>query len=134
MTPRKQKPLETCIYCGVTGSNFSREHVLSEALGHFKGAQTLRCVCSDCNAYFANSLELGVYRDSNEAVLRLVHGIKSPVGALQLGTDRTTLRSLRYGNSNHVLAATTTSHIQLLASSREYGVTFTSGITMKWKH
>ena len=93
-----KKANERCIYCSRTGNAFPREHVISEALGRFTEAHTIFCVCGKCNAYFANYLERDFYRDSNEAILRLLYGIKPPPGALQLGNDRIELRSAAPGD------------------------------------
>lgn len=57
---------------------------MPRALGSFDRNWTLRCVCDDCNAYFANTLELPLGRDSREALLRIDLGLKPASGAKDL--------------------------------------------------
>jgi hypothetical protein len=74
-----KSPLRTCIYCAKTkvSDAFDREHVLSEAFGHFENAPTLDCVCLQCNRHFANELELHFARHSLEALLRYRSGLSA---------------------------------------------------------
>jgi len=73
--------MPTCLYCTRTDppGGFTREHVLQDAFGSFKNALTLHdTVCRSCNQYFGDHLDHAFARDSIEAVLRLVHGVKDP--------------------------------------------------------
>src|SRR5437879_2458936 len=73
--------LYECIYCRSRGGqdSFNREHVLSEAFGHFRDALVLhRYVCSECNGSFANGIERGLTRDALEAFLRYKKRMKAP--------------------------------------------------------
>jgi HNH endonuclease len=72
--------MSTCIYClrALPEDRFNREHVIPQQLGSFENCPILRTVCSECNSYFANSLELKFGRDSIEAVYRLRHRQKRP--------------------------------------------------------
>jgi len=58
---------------------------MPQAFGTFEQSFVLNdCVCSDCNKYFGDTLELRLSRDSMEAVLRLRYGIKSASEAKDL--------------------------------------------------
>ena len=73
--------LYECIYCRSRREQdaFNREHVLSEAFGHFKGALVLhQFVCRDCNRLFANGIERQLTRDAFEAIPRYLKGLKEP--------------------------------------------------------
>src|SRR5207244_2169208 len=73
--------LYECIYCRSCGDRdaFNREHVLSEAFGHFKDALVLhQFVCLDCNGFFAGGIERDFARDAFEAILRYQKGLKEP--------------------------------------------------------
>jgi len=70
----------TCIYCRQekTESAFNTEHVVPKSLGTFDEKNiTLQTVCSDCNKYLGDKLDLLIGRSSMEALLRFVHGVKS---------------------------------------------------------
>lgn len=73
--------LYECIYCRGRGDRgaFNREHVLSEAFGHFRGALVLHgYVCRECNQSFADGIERGLTRDAFEAFLRYQKSVKAP--------------------------------------------------------
>jgi hypothetical protein len=58
---------------------------MPQAFGTFEQSFVLSdCVCSDCNKYFGDTLELRLSRDSMEAILRLRYGIKSASEAKDL--------------------------------------------------
>lgn len=84
--------LPVCIYCRATGAPFSRDHVIPEAFGKFENNFVLTCVCSECNQFFGDELELVLGRNSREAILRLHHGVKAPAGAAQLKYENAELR------------------------------------------
>lgn|SRR3989338_4761748 len=68
-----------CIYClNVKPKlDFNREHVIPEALGKFQNNLVLHeTVCSDCNKYFGDNLEIILNRDTAEGVYRYKFGIK----------------------------------------------------------
>jgi len=69
----------TCIYCRQekAESAFNTEHVVPKSLGTFDEKNiTLQSVCSDCNKYLGDKLDLLIGRSSMETLLRFVHGIK----------------------------------------------------------
>lgn len=69
----------TCIYCmrDLPKHHFNREHVVPRLLGSFEDSPTLLdTVCTECNRYFGNSIELAFGRDSIEAFYRLRFGQK----------------------------------------------------------
>src|SRR5207245_8273211 len=56
-----------------------REHVLSKAFGAFARAPVLhRCVCRQCNQFFADNLEVRFARGGFEGMLRYEHGVRPP--------------------------------------------------------
>lgn len=86
-----------CIYCSAetTGVFRAAEHVVPRAFGTFdsrEGNLTLHSVCEECNGYFGRHLEQFFARDSGDAFLRLLHGIKSPEEASEIGGRRVTFR------------------------------------------
>jgi hypothetical protein len=66
----------TCIYCKAQGVPFDKDHVIPEALGTFENNWKLDCVCTACNGHFGRTIELTLFRDSTEALLRLRYGVK----------------------------------------------------------
>lgn len=92
--------MPTCLYCMRTDppGGFTREHVLQEAFGRFRNALTLHdCVCGDCNQYFGDHIDRVFARDSIEAVLRLVHGVKDPKTSRGMFKDRIRIRQPQDG-------------------------------------
>ena len=80
-----------CIYCRCTRRDpFSREHVIPQSLGSFRGGLTLGCVCDECNHYFGKHLELEFARESAESVARYLHGLRDVESASR--TRRMTAR------------------------------------------
>ena len=80
-----------CIYCleEKSAEEFNREHVFPEAFGLFaNNLRRLRCVCLACNQRFGDSVELGLARDSFEALLRFRYGLKDPSKVGELGSRR----------------------------------------------
>lgn len=83
--------MATCIYCRSTTQEpqFSRpEHVVPKAFGRFKNNLTIFCVCEECNQWFGDSLEVSFGRNSGEAILRLLFGVKPPSEAEEVGGHR----------------------------------------------
>jgi len=77
---RRQTPqTHQCIYCREwkpVGA-FNREHVLSEAFGHFNDTLVLhKTVCKECNTHFDRQLERRYTRGSVETLLRFETGLK----------------------------------------------------------
>jgi hypothetical protein len=67
----------TCIYCRRTSSDTCpKEHVIPVSFGLFQHGLTLRCVCFDCNQFFANHLELHFARETGESVVRYQYGLR----------------------------------------------------------
>ncbi len=68
-----------CIYCKQEKdkASFNTEHLVPKSLGIFKNNLTLHTVCSNCNKYLGDKLDLLIGRSSIEALLRFVHGVKS---------------------------------------------------------
>ena len=77
---RRQTPqTHQCIYCRELKpvGAFNREHVLSEAFGHFNDTLVLhKTVCKDCNTHFDRQLERRYTRGSVETLLRFETGLK----------------------------------------------------------
>jgi len=83
-----------CIYCRkmTEASEFSRpDHVMPKAFGRFKNNFTIFCVCEECNQWFGDNLEVSFGRNSGEAILRLMFGIKPPDDAHEVGGRRVEL-------------------------------------------
>jgi len=83
--------MRTCIYRleQFGTSHFTRDHVLPEALGKFEQNLTLTdCVCTVCNQFLGNSIELFLSRDSLEAIRRLEQGLKPVQEVTDLLNDR----------------------------------------------
>jgi hypothetical protein len=56
---------------------FNREHVLSEAFGHFNDTLVLhKTVCKECNTHFDRQIERRYTRGSVETLLRFEAGLK----------------------------------------------------------
>jgi hypothetical protein len=83
----------TCIYClgEYPASAFNVEHVIPRAFGTFQQNLPLHCVCEDCNSYFRTTIEFAYTRDSVEAILRLLHGIKPATQAADLAMQRVSI-------------------------------------------
>lgn len=80
-----------CIYCRtiVDAVAFDRpEHVMPRAFGHFEANLTIFCVCEACNQWFGNNLEVSFTRNSGEAILRLLFGVKPQSEATEIGGHR----------------------------------------------
>lgn len=80
-----------CIYCRTqtAEAEFSRpDHVVPKAFGKFKNNFTVFCVCEDCNQWFGDNLENSFGRNSGEAILRLLFGVKPSGEAHQVGGAR----------------------------------------------
>ncbi|MEO8382711.1 MAG: HNH endonuclease [Acidobacteriota bacterium] len=80
-----------CIYCRFTtdARRFATpEHVIPKAYGRFQGNFTIFCVCESCNQWFGDNLEVSFNRNSGEALMRLLSGVKSPHEAAEIGGDR----------------------------------------------
>ncbi len=64
----------SCIYCpeNKIEAEFSKDHVIPKCFGTFEpdSMTLINTVCSDCNQYFGNNLELYLGRDSLEGVTR----------------------------------------------------------------
>lgn len=69
-----------CIYCSQTKDRreYNLEHVIPKAFGHFAQNLTLRStVCSECNQFFGDNLDVVLARDTYEGLSRYMNGIKS---------------------------------------------------------
>jgi HNH endonuclease len=87
----------TCVYCGAKGERpfKNAEHVVPQAFGKFdsrEGNLTLHNVCAECNAYFGHELEQHFGRDTGDAFLRLLTGLKPPEEAHEVGGRRLTFK------------------------------------------
>jgi hypothetical protein len=70
-----------CIYCleDKTATDFNIDHVIPESFGSFENNFTLvETVCSECNQYFGDELELFLGRDTFEGMLRYTYEVKAP--------------------------------------------------------
>src|SRR5438067_9415673 len=98
--------LTECLYCPMSSEQPFREaeHVIPQAFGTFEsreGNLTLHNVCPECNGFFGRSLEQHFGRDTGDAFLRLLTGLKPVEDASEVGGRRLTSvsmkhRSLRY--------------------------------------
>src|ERR1019366_4334607 len=81
-----------CIYCMVekSAADFNRDHVIPEAFGLFEGNFVLACVCTACNQFFGDTVELKLARDSIEAHDRVRVGLKDARQFQALGKRSTT--------------------------------------------
>jgi hypothetical protein len=80
-----------CIYCRTKSSakRFARpEHVIPRAFGKFVSNLTIFCVCGECNQWFGDNLEVSFTRNSGEAVMRLLLGVKPSSEASDIRGDR----------------------------------------------
>jgi hypothetical protein len=80
-----------CIYCRtITDAEaFGRpEHVIPKAFGHFQANLTIFCVCEGCNQWFGDHLEVSFSRNSGEALMRLMSGLKPHSEASDVGGHR----------------------------------------------
>jgi HNH endonuclease len=87
ITPVDQR----CIYRRESRVEFNRDHVIPEAFGRFMNNFVVTCVCTDCNQFFGDELELAPGRNSRESIMRLHHGLNAPAGAAKLRYDRVKL-------------------------------------------
>lgn len=72
--------MPTCIYCRCNSPDpFPAEHVIPRSLGAFRNNLTLRCVCGDCNHYFANNLELYFGRETGESIVRFQYNLRDTI-------------------------------------------------------
>lgn len=72
--------MKTCIYCKTNDQSAFRgvEHLIPQSFGKFSSeTPTLKCVCDECNSFFAKELDQVLARDSWEGVNRYKKGIKS---------------------------------------------------------
>jgi len=68
-----------CIYCKEDKNVVEGvEHVIPQSFGRFGSkTPTLRCVCDECNAFFARELDLRLARETLEGITRYKKGILS---------------------------------------------------------
>lgn len=72
--------MKICIYCKTQEQSLFKgvEHLIPQCFGKFSSkTPTLKCVCDECNAYFAKELDQALARDSWEGVNRYKKGISS---------------------------------------------------------
>ena len=80
-----------CIYCRSTAASpsFGRpDHVLPKAFGRFRANLTTFHVCETCNQWFGDNLEVSFGRNSGEAIMRLLTGVKPASEAAEVGGHR----------------------------------------------
>jgi hypothetical protein len=61
---------------------------MPRAYGRFEGNFTIFCVCEVCNQWFGNNLEVSFNRNSGEALMRLLSGVKPAKEAAEIGGGR----------------------------------------------
>ena len=98
--------LTKCLYCPTTREQPFREaeHVIPQAFGTFEsreGNLTLHNVCPECNGYFGRNLEQHFGRDTGEALLRLMTGLKPAEKTMEIGGRRLKVRIDRPGGEDH---------------------------------
>ena len=69
---------------------FNRDHVIPQAFGLFEGNFVLTCVCTACNKFFGDNVELKLARDSIEGHDRVRVGLTSATEFKALGKRSTT--------------------------------------------
>ncbi len=81
-----------CIYClhERDETEFNREHVVPQGFGTFENNLVLDCVCTDCNTFFGNELDLKLARDTAEGLDRFRWGLRRPDQYKSLGARGTT--------------------------------------------
>jgi hypothetical protein len=84
--------MRRCIYCMVEKpeADFNRDHVIPEAFGVFEGNFVLTCVCTDCNTFFGQTVEIKLARDSLEGHDRVRTRLKDAPDFKLLGKRSTT--------------------------------------------
>lgn len=115
----------TCIYCKETKgtSDFSREHVLPEAFGQFKGTIVLHdAVCRECNQYFGNTLDNTLARGSMQGAIRYFRGVKPLKKFRDVDRERVKLSARAPGQA-------TLREAKLVETPEGEGLIFTPGIT-----
>jgi len=115
----------TCIYCKETKvtSDFSREHVLPEAFGQFKGTLVLHdAVCRECNQYFGNTLDNILARGSMQGAIRYFRGVRPLKKFSDVDRERVKLSARAPGQENLRQA-------EFVETPEGEGLTFTPGIT-----
>jgi hypothetical protein len=71
--------MPTCIYCRQSKGPFTREHVVHDGFGKFKGALVIKdAVCHECNHEFSRTIDLALTRSSAEGFERYRFGVKQP--------------------------------------------------------
>lgn len=87
--------MKTCIYCKTQDQSLFKgvEHLIPQSFGKFSSeTPTLKCVCDECNAFFAKELDQVLARDSWEGVNRYKKGIKSreqrPIKRLKFSLEK----------------------------------------------
>jgi hypothetical protein len=71
--------MSTCIYCRESKGPFTREHVVPDGFGKFKGALVIKnAVCHECNQEFGRTIDLALTRSSVEGYERYRFGVKKP--------------------------------------------------------
>lgn len=84
--------MRVCIHCleKKHESAFNAEHVIPQAFGKFEPNAVLDCVCTACNKYFGDTIDMKLARDSLEGIDRFWSGIKPASEFKSLGTRSTT--------------------------------------------
>lgn len=107
VTPRRPASsvpgsVRTCIYCQRAGPpcGFSREHVVPQALGKFRGdvVTLTEEVCAECNQHFGDTIDRLLTRDSAEAMFRFRYGLKDPAEIDEMFRRRLRVRLPRDGS------------------------------------
>jgi hypothetical protein len=110
-----------CIYCMAEKphTDFNRDHVIPEAFGLFEGNFVLTCVCTDCNTFFGQTVEMKLARDSLEGHDRVRTGLRPATEYKSIGKRSTTY--VEFGDDSPVPGA----HGYLVApkDGQELGVT-----------
>jgi hypothetical protein len=89
-----------CIYCRQSKGPFTREHVVHEGFGKFKGALVIhKAVCHDCNHEFSRTIDLAITRSSIWGFERYKVGVKTPAEFAKFKHSSMTLRVIEPGDS-----------------------------------
>jgi len=86
--------MSSCIYGHLPNGRFTKEHVLHEAFGHFRGALVLHdLVCDGCNQEFGRTIDAALARTSAEGLERYRFGVKQPPEIVKFRFGKVTLRA-----------------------------------------
>lgn len=126
-----------CIYCRHFKErvDFNVEHVIPASFGKFKRNLTLvNAVCSCCNQYFGDNLDIVLARDSLEGLMRHTHGVQEVKTFKKLGGRRVQINTSRgaYAGQSADLVADRDRQRLVLQVQPQVGFTLSDGSGYKF--